>query len=241
MVEGGSAAVAAAFLSMWLVTVVGFSNSAVTLSLPGIGFLLGGLFALAVFVGLKRLQKPPDETLNEPPLKIDWSGMVRHAVDPQSPTFQFAMIRALIVGISAAFGWLVLDVNPFWTTVTVLIVLQPDAEKTLFKGLQRGIGTVLGAVVGLALLRFIDNPMLLLGLAVLAAFFFAALVRANYLWFAAALTIMLLSLYGIGTPELEIVGLQRIIATLMGVILAVIAAGVMEQVGMQRQSKSTPA
>jgi uncharacterized membrane protein YccC len=151
------------------------------------------------------------------------------------------MIRALIVGISAAFGWLVLDVNPFWTTVTVLIVLQPDAEKTLFKGLQRGIGTVLGAIIGLALLRFIDNPVLLLGLAVLAAFFFAALVRANYRWFAAAITIMLLSLYGIGTPELEIVGLQRIVATIVGVILAVIAAGVMEKVGMQRQSKSAPA
>lgn len=241
MVEGGPAAKAAAFLSMWLAAVVGLGDSSVTLSWPGIGFLLGGLFALAVTAVLGRLKGLPDDNPNASPLKIDWSGTVRRAVDPQSITFQFALIRALAVGISAALGWYLLDVNPFWATITVLIVLQPDVEKTLFKGMQRGIGTVLGAIVGLALLRFVDNPVLLLGLAVLASFFFAALVRANYLWFAAALTIMLLSLYGIGTSELGVVGFQRVIATILGVILAVIAAWAMEKVVMQRQPKSTPA
>ncbi len=57
----------------------------------------------------------------------------------------------------------------YWVPLTVAIVLKPDYGPVFARALQRGIGTVVGAVAGAALLVLLHGKWLLIPFAVLAA------------------------------------------------------------------------
>ena len=57
----------------------------------------------------------------------------------------------------------------YWVPLTVAIILKPDYGSVFARALQRGIGTVVGAVAGAVLLVLVHGEWLLLPFAVLAA------------------------------------------------------------------------
>ncbi len=58
----------------------------------------------------------------------------------------------------------------YWVVLTVAIVLRPDLGSVFARALQRGIGTVVGAVLGAVILILIPpGPLLLVPVAVFAA------------------------------------------------------------------------
>jgi uncharacterized membrane protein YccC len=59
--------------------------------------------------------------------------------------------------------------KPHWVALTVAIVFKPDYGSVFARALQRGIGTVVGAVAGAVLLALVHGAWLLIPFAVLAA------------------------------------------------------------------------
>jgi uncharacterized membrane protein YccC len=57
----------------------------------------------------------------------------------------------------------------YWVALTVAIVFKPDYGSVFARALQRGIGTVVGAVAGAVLLALVHGAWLLIPFAVLAA------------------------------------------------------------------------
>jgi uncharacterized membrane protein YccC len=57
----------------------------------------------------------------------------------------------------------------YWVPLTVAIVFKPDYGSVFARALQRGIGTVVGAVAGAVLLALVHGAWLLIPFAVLAA------------------------------------------------------------------------
>jgi uncharacterized membrane protein YccC len=95
----------------------------------------------------------------------------------------------------------------YWAVLTVFIVLRPDYSSTLYRGLQRAAGTVLGAGLGVATVQLARLGMaaLLIGIGVslLAAY---AVFTVNYLLYGVFLTdfvVVLLALLGLpaGPPS----------------------------------------
>ena len=114
--------------------------------------------------------------------------------------------------------------HAYWAVLTVFIVLRPDYSSTLYRGLQRAAGTIVGAGLGVATVQLarVGLTALLAGIAVslMAAY---AVFTVNYLLFAVFLTdfvVVLLALLGL-PPEPTVIA--RLIGTGIGTGLAILA------------------
>ncbi len=112
----------------------------------------------------------------------------------------------------------------YWAVLTIFIVLRPDYSSTLYRGLQRAAGTIVGAGLGVATVELarVSPAALLAGIAVslVAAY---AVFTVNYLLYAVFLTdfvVVLLHLLGLPAGPTAI---ARLIGTGIGTGLAVLA------------------
>jgi uncharacterized membrane protein YccC len=106
--------------------------------------------------------------------------------------------------------------RPYWVLLTVAIVLKPDFGSVFTRAVQRGVGTLLGVLLGSALLAFLPrSPWLLAAMAVFAAILPWARNASFGLFsvFQTPLIILLLDLVFPGGPGL--VG-ARLVDTLIG-------------------------
>ena len=73
------------------------------------------------------------------------------------------------VGVAAVVSQVLPLQRSYWVVLTVAIVFKPDYGSVFARALQRGFGTIVGAVAGAVLLALIHGTWLLIPLAVLAA------------------------------------------------------------------------
>jgi uncharacterized membrane protein YccC len=112
----------------------------------------------------------------------------------------------------------------YWAVITIFIVLRPDYSSTLYRGLQRAAGTVVGVGLGILTVhlgRFGDGALLAgTAVALLAAY---AVFAVNYLLYAVFLTdfvVVLLALLGLPPDPTAV---ARLVGTGIGTGLAVLA------------------
>ncbi len=103
----------------------------------------------------------------------------------------------------------------YWVPLTVAIVLKPDYGSVFARALQRGIGTVAGAVAGAALLVLVHGTWLLIPFAVLAALLPYGRSR-NYGLLATFLTPLVVVLIDLLSPAGWRLAEDRLIDTLIG-------------------------
>ena len=133
---------------------------------------------------------------------------------------RLAVVTALAEVIVRAIGL----PHGYWGVLTIFIVLRPDYSSTLYRGLQRAAGTVVGAGLGLATVQLerIGLGALLAGVAasLLAAY---AVFTVNYLLYAVFLTdFVVVLLVLLGQPA-EATALARLAGTGIGTGLALLA------------------
>jgi len=80
-------------------------------------------------------------------------------------------IRLMIcTGVAAVISEVLPLARSYWVVLTVAIILKPDYGSVFTRAVQRGVGTVIGAVLGAAVLAMVPyGPWLLLPFGVLAA------------------------------------------------------------------------
>lgn len=164
---------------------------------------------------------------SRPPLRPparDLAVTLRASMGTRSEAGRHALRLAVVAGLAQVIA--VADGLPhgYWVTLTVLIVLRPDYGSTVYRGLQRAAGTVLGAGLGVAtvLLGHLGNGALLAGIGV-SMFAAYALFPVNYLFYSVFLTdfvVVLLALAGLPAAE---TALDRLIGTAAGTALALAA------------------
>ena len=103
----------------------------------------------------------------------------------------------------------------YWVPLTVAIVFKPDYGSVFARALQRGIGTVVGAVAGAALLVLVHGAWLLIPFAVLAALLPFGRSR-NYGLLATFLTPLVVVLIDLLSPGGWQLAEDRLIDTLIG-------------------------
>jgi hypothetical protein len=134
----------------------------------------------------------------------------------------WSLLRALLTVFAVVIGyWLTSDLDPFWTAIAVLIVLQPDFDKTLFKAAQRGLGTLAGAATATALVDVVSSDPPIVVIVLIATFGAVAFYSANYMIYAFFLTNAVLLYYWLAVDH-EVSGpAQRLTATVIGIALAI--------------------
>jgi uncharacterized membrane protein YccC len=145
-------------------------------------------------------------------------------------TDQFAggrLIRLFTLRLMACMGvaGVVSEVLPlqrsYWVPLTVAIVLKPDYGSVFARALQRGIGTVVGAVAGAVLLVLVHGAWLLIPFAVLAALLPFGRSR-NYGLLATFLTPLVVVLIDLLNPVGWRLAEDRLIDTLIGCAIVLV-------------------
>jgi uncharacterized membrane protein YccC len=141
----------------------------------------------------------------------------------------YCLVRAILVAVAVVVGyWITTDgLDPYWISVVVLIVFLPDMHQTLFKGTQRGIGTLVGAIVATVILEVIGSDALLVVVMVVCTFGAVAFYSANYMIYAFFLTNAVLIYYWFDTDEQLSGPPLRLLATIIGLALAFGGIGLM--------------
>jgi uncharacterized membrane protein YccC len=114
----------------------------------------------------------------------------------------------------------------YWVLLTVAIVLKPDFGSVFVRGLQRGLGTVIGVVIGFGMLLLLpDKLLIVLGIAVIAALLPYAILR-NYGMFSTFLTPLVVLLIDLTSPSGQLSGVAageaRLVDTLAGCAIVLV-------------------
>ncbi|QNG38159.1 FUSC family protein [Geodermatophilaceae bacterium NBWT11] len=112
--------------------------------------------------------------------------------------------------------------RPYWVLLTVAIVLKPDFGSVFTRAVQRGVGTVLGVLLGSALLAVLPGrEWVLVAMAVSAAVLPWAR-NANFGLFSVFLTPLVLMLLDLAAPSSSGLVGARLVDTLIGCAIVLV-------------------
>lgn len=149
----------------------------------------------------------------------DMTARVRRELVPGSPLLRHALRLAVALGVGFGLAHFIHPAQGYWIMLTTLFVCQRNYGETVTRLIQRTAGTVVGVVMGWALLQLFPQAPVQSMLAVLAGvLFFATRVR-RYLAATAAITVLvLLCSNQVGHGVVLIV--PRLIDTALGSLIA---------------------
>lgn len=140
--------------------------------------------------------------------------------DFKSPVFRHSLRLTLIV-LLGYFTGAVLDLqNSYWILLTSIVIMRPGYALTKLRSKQRLLGTLIGGVVAAVIILLIQNKILYGVLAVITFVFALSMIQKNYKTSAAFITLNVVFIYALITPNAFEVIQFRVLDTLIGSALA---------------------
>jgi uncharacterized membrane protein YccC len=113
--------------------------------------------------------------------------------------------------------------HSYWLLIAIIFVLKPAFSLTKERNTQRILGTLIGGVIGVAILLFIHSSTVLFACMVIAMLFTYSFQRHKYLIAVVFMTPYLLILFHFMHIGLLEVAEERVVNTIIGSIIALIA------------------
>ena len=136
----------------------------------------------------------------------------------------FAIRLGLTLAIAAGLAHYWRLPNGYWVPMTALLVIKPDVQQTLSRGLSRIGGTVVGAVLAtLVVTELQPNLFMLAALIVLFAWIAYSITLVNYAAFSISLTAYIVFLLAFAGLSARSVVLHRTLNTTLGGCLALLS------------------
>jgi uncharacterized membrane protein YccC len=187
-------------------------------SSPGTDELRGGLSGLEYV--LSGSWAPTDT----PPARPSLRGRLRvlaARVDGRL-TVTFALRLMACIAVATVVSEVLPLQRSYWVVLTVAIVLKPDLGSVFARAVQRGAGTVIGAVLGAVILVIVPyGPWLIIPFALLAALLPYGRSR-NFGLQAVFLTPLVVLLIDLLTRASWYLALDRLVDTLLGCAIALL-------------------
>lgn len=140
------------------------------------------------------------------------STLFRHAL-----RFTAAMIFGFTLGT-------ILEIhNTYWILLSIIVIMRPNYGLTKERSKDRVIGTLIGAAVAFGIVLLTQNVIIYSVLAVISLTLAFALIQQNYKSGAALITLNIIFVYSIINPDAFQVIQYRIIDTVIGAAIAIIA------------------
>lgn len=204
------------------------SNPAWRHLLRSLGALAGNLGTLDRLLGSTSnpdaLAEEQDSSLldREPQSLRDVWERIRLQLTPTSLLFRHAL--RLSIALAAGYGVLhwIHPTQGYWILLTTLFVCQPNYGATRMKLVQRIIGTVLGLLLGWALIELFPNALVQAFFAVAAGVVFFATRSSRYTVATAAITLLVLFCFNQVGDGYGLI-LPRLFDTLLGSLIAGLA------------------
>jgi uncharacterized membrane protein YccC len=191
--------------------------------------LAGGVTQMVVIVLLAHLfptaggRLPPGSAQPRPERRVLIGHILRAAVCVAA-----ALTAARALGLS----------NGYWAPMTAMLVLKPGLSDTQVRGLSRLVGTLIGCIAASAFVIATHEarPALLAAMAVTSGLAYA-LQKAHYATLTCVITATVVLLLTLGGGNVVISAEHRLIATVLGGVIAIVAARIAPH---RPQARSAP-
>jgi len=180
---------------------------------PGTAELRDGLAGLAR-VTSRNWAPPTAQPAPKPPLADRLGALADRLTSPL--TRRFALRLMVCVGVAGVVSEVLPLERSYWVVLTVAVVLKPDFGSVFARAVQRGLGTVTGAVLGAVIIVVVPyGPWLLIPFGLLAALLPYGRSR-NYGLMSVFLTPLVVVLIDLLAPGGWRLAEDRLVDTLIG-------------------------
>lgn len=152
----------------------------------------------------------------------DWKVLIEN-LSFRSPIFRHSLRLTITVLVGFAIGHIFSLQNSYWILLTIVVIMRPGYTLTKQRSKHRLYGTLIGGAIAVGLVLLIQNTFLYAVLAMISFMLSFSLVRKNYRSSAIFITINTVSVYALMRPDAVNVIEYRVLDTLTGAVLAIIA------------------
>lgn len=169
-------------------------------------------------VSLKRQDSTQFLTLQEYRLNV----LVQN-LNFDSKMFRHSLRLTIAIVFAYLLGFLFDIQNTYWILLTIIVIMRPSYGLTKERSKDRIIGTLIGAAIAAGIVLLTQNVVVYTVLAFVSLVLAFALIQQNYKFSAALITISIIFVYSLINPEAFVVIQYRVIDTIIGATIAVVA------------------
>lgn len=147
-------------------------------------------------------------------------GVLVENMNFSSIAFRHALRLSLTILVGFIIGKLLPLQNGYWILLTIVVIMRPGYGLTKKRSFERIFGTVIGGIIAFGVLYFVSNNYILGTLSVIAMILGFTYSQINYKIGATFVTIYVIFIFGMLTPNVTEVIQYRILDTILGAVLA---------------------
>ncbi len=140
-----------------------------------------------------------------------------------STAFRHALRITLTILIGVLIGQILPFQNVYWILLTIVVIMRQEYGLTKQRTFHRIFGTLLGGILAFGILSVIHNATIISILAIIAMILGFSFTSTNYKIAATFITLYVVFIYGMLTPNITEVIQYRILDTLVGALLSIMA------------------
>lgn len=141
----------------------------------------------------------------------------------KSAIFKHALRLAVAVMIGYGIGVLFDFQNPYWILLTLIVIMRPSYGLTKSRSKERIIGTLIGGAIAIAVVFITQNTYVYAILGLGSLVIALSMIQKNYKTAATFITLSVVFIYALISPDVLTVIQFRIIDTLIGAGVATLA------------------
>tara|TARA_R110002050_G_scaffold279997_1_gene426824 strand:- start:350 stop:1411 length:1062 start_codon:yes stop_codon:yes gene_type:complete len=137
--------------------------------------------------------------------------------------FRHSLRLTIAIVFTYLLGYTLEIQNAYWIMLTVIVIMRPNYGLTKERSKDRVLGTIIGAIIAFCIVLLTQNEIVYAVLAFISLVLSFSLIQQNYKSAAAFVTISIIFLYSFINPNAFEVIQYRILDTVIGAIIAVVA------------------
>ena len=145
---------------------------------------------------------------------------LRENLSFSSTFFRHSLRLTLTIATGLLIGILFPIQNAYWILLTIIVIMRPGYGLTKRRSYQRIVGTVAGGIIAFAFLHFVHHQVIIGTLAIVCMILGFTFTAINYRIGATFITIYVVFVYGMLTPDISAVIQDRVLDTAVGALLA---------------------
>lgn len=172
----------------------------------------------ASIVSLKRQDSSHFLTLQEYRLNV-----LTQNFSLDSTMFRHSLRLSIAIVFAFLLGFFLDIQNTYWILLTIIVIMRPSYGLTKERSKDRIIGTLIGAAFAVSIVLFTQNVVVYSVLAFVSMILAFSFIQQNYKSAAALITVSIIFVYSLINPNAFEVIQYRVIDTLIGSVIAVVA------------------
>ncbi|MES2485332.1 MAG: FUSC family membrane protein [Bacteroidota bacterium] len=136
-----------------------------------------------------------------------------------STIFRHSLRLTITIALGLIIGLVFPLQNVYWILLTIIVIMRPGYGLTKERSLQRIVGTIAGGIIAFGILSFVNQHIIIGTLAVVCMILGFTFTATNYRIGATFVTMYVIFIYGMLTPNIADVLQFRILDTAIGAVL----------------------